>query len=49
MTKAPKGNDSEILARKEYDQLVAAASEDAADAAIARRVLARIRAARKRR
>lgn len=43
MTKAPNGDEIVILARKEYDQLVAAASEDTADAAIARRVMARIK------
>jgi hypothetical protein len=32
MTKTPKGDEIVILARKEYDQLIAAAGEDAADA-----------------
>jgi DNA-binding XRE family transcriptional regulator len=41
MTKTPKGDDIVILARKEYDQLIAAAGEDAADAAAARRALDR--------
>jgi DNA-binding XRE family transcriptional regulator len=41
MTKTPKGDDIVILARKEYDQLIAAAGEDAADAEAARRALDR--------
>jgi ribosome-binding protein aMBF1 (putative translation factor) len=41
MTKSPKGDDIVILSRKEYDQLVVAANEDAADAAVARRAIAR--------
>jgi FixJ family two-component response regulator len=42
MTKTPKG-DIVILARKEYDQLIAAAVEDAADAEAARRALDRLK------
>jgi DNA-binding XRE family transcriptional regulator len=41
MTKTPKGDDIVILARKEYDQLIAAAGEDVADAEAARRALDR--------
>jgi DNA-binding XRE family transcriptional regulator len=41
MTKTPKGDDIVILARKEYDQLIAAVGEDAADAEAARRALDR--------
>ena len=41
MTKSPKGDDIVILSRKEYDQLVVAANEDAVDAAAARRAIAR--------
>ncbi len=41
MTKSPKGDDIVILSRKEYDQLLVAANEDAADAAIARKAIAR--------
>jgi DNA-binding XRE family transcriptional regulator len=41
MTKSPKGDDIVILSRKEYDQLVVAANEDAADAAVARKAIAR--------
>lgn len=41
MTKSPKGDDIVILSRKEYDRLVVAANEDAADAAIARKAIAR--------
>jgi ribosome-binding protein aMBF1 (putative translation factor) len=41
MTKSPKGDDIVILSRKEYDQLVVAANEDAADAAFARKAIAR--------
>jgi DNA-binding XRE family transcriptional regulator len=43
MTKTPKGDEIVILARKEYDQLIAAAGEDAADAETARRALARLK------
>jgi DNA-binding XRE family transcriptional regulator len=42
MTKTPQGEDIVILARKEYDQLVSAAGEDVADAAIAARLIARL-------
>jgi hypothetical protein len=42
MTKTPKG-DIVILARREYDQLIAAAVEDAADAEAARRALDRLK------
>lgn len=41
MTKSPKGDDIVILSRKEYDQLLVAANEDAADAAVARRAIVR--------
>jgi ribosome-binding protein aMBF1 (putative translation factor) len=41
MTKSPKGDDIVILSRKEYDRLLAAANEDAADAAVARKAIAR--------
>jgi DNA-binding XRE family transcriptional regulator len=41
MTKSPKGDDIVILSRKEYDRLVVAANEDATDAAIARKAIAR--------
>jgi ribosome-binding protein aMBF1 (putative translation factor) len=41
MTKSPKGDDIVILSRKEYDQLVVAANEDADDAAAARQAIAR--------
>ena len=41
MTKSPNGDDIVILSRKEYDRLVVAANEDAADAAIARKAIAR--------
>jgi ribosome-binding protein aMBF1 (putative translation factor) len=41
MTKTPKGDDIVILSRKEYDRLLAAANEDAADAAVAKKVIAR--------
>ena len=41
MTKSPKGDDIVILSRKEYDSLLAAANEDAADAAVARKAIAR--------
>jgi DNA-binding XRE family transcriptional regulator len=43
MTKTPEGDDIVILARKEYDQLIAAAGEDAADAEAARRALDRLK------
>ncbi|HMI11962.1 MAG TPA: helix-turn-helix transcriptional regulator [Bradyrhizobium sp.] len=42
MTKGPQGDDIVILSRKEYDQLVAAANEDAADTEILRRSIARV-------
>ncbi|WP_315734222.1 helix-turn-helix transcriptional regulator [Bradyrhizobium sp. SZCCHNR1093] len=42
MTKTPQGDDIVILSRKEYDQLVAAANEDAADAETLRRSIARV-------
>jgi DNA-binding XRE family transcriptional regulator len=41
MTKSPKGDDIVILSRKEYDQLIVAANEDAADAAIAKKAIVR--------
>jgi DNA-binding XRE family transcriptional regulator len=41
MTKSPKGDDIVILSRKEYDRLLAAADEDAADAAVAKKAIAR--------
>ena len=41
MTKSPKGDDIVILSRKEYDQLVVAANEGAADAAVAKKAIAR--------
>lgn len=41
MTKSPKGDDIVILSRKEYDRLLVAANEDAADAAAAKRAIAR--------
>jgi ribosome-binding protein aMBF1 (putative translation factor) len=41
MTKSPKGDDIVILSRKEYDRLLAAADEDAVDAAIAKKAIAR--------
>ncbi len=41
MTKSPKGDDIVILARKEYDRLLAAAAEDVIDAAIAKKAIAR--------
>jgi DNA-binding XRE family transcriptional regulator len=41
MTKSPKGDDIVILSRKEYDRLVVIANEDAADAAVARKAIAR--------
>ncbi len=42
MTKTPKGDDIVILSRTEYNQLVAAANEDAADAETLRRSIARV-------
>jgi ribosome-binding protein aMBF1 (putative translation factor) len=41
MTKSPNGDDIVILSRKEYDRLLVAANEDAADAAVAKRAIAR--------
>src|SRR6202171_597539 len=41
MTKSPKGDDIVILSRKEYDRLLAAANEDVADAAVAKKAIAR--------
>jgi ribosome-binding protein aMBF1 (putative translation factor) len=41
MTKSPKGDDIVILSRKEYDRLLVAANDDAADAAIAKKAIAR--------
>ena len=41
MTKTPKGDDIVILSRKEYDRLLVAANDDAADAAVARKAIAR--------
>jgi ribosome-binding protein aMBF1 (putative translation factor) len=43
MTKGPQGDDIVILSRKEYDQLIAAANEDAVDAEILRRSIARVK------
>jgi ribosome-binding protein aMBF1 (putative translation factor) len=43
MTKGPQGDDIVILSRKEYDQLIAATDEDAADAEILRRSIARVK------
>lgn len=43
MTKGPQGDDIVILSRKEYDQLVAAATEDARDAETLRRSIARVK------
>jgi ribosome-binding protein aMBF1 (putative translation factor) len=40
MTKSPKGDDIVILSRKEYDRLLAA-NEDATDAAVAKKAIAR--------
>jgi DNA-binding XRE family transcriptional regulator len=42
MTKSPRGDDIVILSRPEYDQLVAAANEDAADVETLRRSIARV-------
>lgn len=41
MTKSPKGDDIVILSRKEYDRLLVAANEDVADAATAKKAIAR--------
>jgi|tagenome__1003787_1003787.scaffolds.fasta_scaffold20741518_2 ribosome-binding protein aMBF1 (putative translation factor) len=41
MTKSPKGDDIVILSRREYERLVLAANEDAADAVAARKAVAR--------
>jgi ribosome-binding protein aMBF1 (putative translation factor) len=41
MTKTPKGDDIVILSRKEYDRLLVAANEDATDAAVAKKAVAR--------
>ena len=41
MTKSPKGDDIVILSRKEYDMLLVAANEDAADAAVAKKAISR--------
>src|SRR5580693_91979 len=41
MTKTPKGDDIVILSRKEYDRLLVAANEDAADSAVAKNAIAR--------
>jgi ribosome-binding protein aMBF1 (putative translation factor) len=41
MTKSPKGDDIVILSRKEYDRLLIAANEDATDATIAKKAIAR--------
>jgi ribosome-binding protein aMBF1 (putative translation factor) len=41
MTKSPKGDDIVILSRKEYDRLLVAANEDASDAAVAKKAIAR--------
>jgi hypothetical protein len=41
MTKSPKGDDIVILSRKEYDRVLAAADEDAVDAAIAKKAITR--------
>lgn len=43
MTKGPQGDDIVILSRAEYDQLVAAANEDAHDAETLRRSIARVK------
>jgi ribosome-binding protein aMBF1 (putative translation factor) len=42
MTKGPQGDDIVILSRTEYDQLIAAANEDARDAETLRRSIARV-------
>src|SRR3984893_5591897 len=41
MTKSPKGDDIVILSRKEYDRLLVAANEDATDALVATKAIAR--------
>jgi ribosome-binding protein aMBF1 (putative translation factor) len=41
MTKSPKGEDIVILSRKEYDRLRVAANEAVADAAVAKKAIAR--------
>jgi len=41
MTKSPQGDDIVILSRKEYDRLLVAANDDAVDAAIAKKAIAR--------
>jgi len=43
MTKGPQGDDIVILSRKEYDQLIDAADEDARDAETLRRSIARVK------
>jgi hypothetical protein len=42
MTKGPQGDDIVILSREEYDQLIAAINEDAADIEILRRSITRV-------
>lgn len=42
MTKGPQGDDIVILSREEYDQLIAAINEDAADIELLRRNIARV-------
>jgi DNA-binding XRE family transcriptional regulator len=42
VTKGPQGDDIVILSRAEYDQLIAAANEDAADVETLRRSIARV-------
>jgi DNA-binding XRE family transcriptional regulator len=42
MTKGPQGDDIVILSREEYDQLLAAINEDAADIEILRRSISRV-------
>jgi len=42
MTKGPQGDDIVILSRAEYDQLIAAANEDATDADTLRRSIVRV-------
>src|SRR4030088_1267704 len=41
MTKSPKGDDIVFLSLKEYDRLLLAANEDATDAAVAKKAIAR--------
>src|SRR4051794_15488713 len=41
MTKTPTGEENVILSRKEYDRLLLAANEDAFDARVAKRAIAR--------